>query len=268
MRLKKVLVLILLTVLSVTPFLTGTVSAATDSSWASVKKSGTLKVGLTGDYAPWQTTSAKGKLGGYDVAVAKLVAKDLGVKVKFEPGQFAGLIPALNNGKFDVLFGALQATAARKKALLLSDPYATDGTVAVVKKSNKSISSLTDIKNKNVGAGSGTSYLKDAQKVGGYKSLKEYKAPTDSFKDLKLGRIDVISIGIVAAKNYIKTASDGSDYKIVGNVYHKYDIDLAFKKGNTTLAKRVNKVLQKETKNGNIQKLQKKYLGVTSDSLN
>lgn len=268
MKLKKVLILVFLTILTITSFLVGTVNAATDSSWSSVKKAGVLRVGLTGDYAPWQTTTANGKLGGYDVAVAKLVAKDLGVKVKFVPGQFAGLIPALNNGKFDVLFGALQATPARKKALLLSKPYAADGTIAVVKKSNTKISSLKDIKGQTVGAGSGTSYLKDAQQIGGYKSIKEYKAPNDAFKDLKLGRINVISTGIVAAKNYIKTAKDGKDYKIVGKAYHKYDIDLAVKKGNTTLSKKINKAIAKETKNGNITKLQKKYLGVTSESLN
>lgn len=268
MKLKKVLMLVFLTILTISPLLVGTANAATDSSWSSVKKAGTLKVGLTGDYTPWQTTSTKGKLGGYDVAVAKLVAKDLGVKVKFVPGQFAGLIPALNNGKFDVLFGALQATPARKKALLLSNPYAADGTVAVVKKSNTKISSLKDIKGQTVGAGSGTSYLKDAQQVGGYQSIKEYKAPNDAFKDLKLGRINVISTGIVAAKNYIKTAKDGKDYKIVGKPYHKYDIDLAVKKGNTTLSKKINRAIAKETKNGNITKLQKKYLGVTSESLN
>lgn len=257
----------LLTVLTVSPFLAGTANAATDSSWSSVKKSGVLRIGLSGDYAPFQKTSAKGKLSGYDIAVSKLIVKDLGVKAKYVPGQFAGLIPALNNNKFDVLFGGLQATPSRAKSLLLSTPYATDGTVAVVKKSNNSIKSIKSIKNKNVGAGAGSSFYTDAQKIGGYKSLKGYKTPTDAFKDLGLGRIDAISIGVVSAKNYIKTATDGSKYKIVGKPYRTYDIDLAFKKGNTKLAKKVNAAIKKETKNGNIQKLQKKYLGSTSASL-
>ncbi|KRK39644.1 substrate-binding periplasmic protein [Loigolactobacillus bifermentans] len=246
---------------------TQTQAASKDTSWTSVKQSKTLTVGLSGDYAPWQTTSTSGKLGGYDAAVARLVAKDLGVKVKFAPGQFAGLIPALNNGKTDILFAALQATPQRKKTLLLSKPYAADGTVAVVKKSNHSIKAFKDIKGKTVGAGTGSSYLTDAQKIKGTKAIKEYKAPNDSFKDLKLGRIDAVSIGIVAAKHYIKTAPDGKEFKIVGKPYHTYDIDLAFKKGNKALATKVNQVIAKETKNGTLQKLQKKYLGVTAASL-
>ncbi|MCH4172476.1 MAG: ABC transporter substrate-binding protein [Lactobacillus sp.] len=240
---------------------------AADTSWSSVKSSKTLTIGLTGDYAPWQTTAASGKLGGYDVAVAKLVAKDLGVKAKFTPGQFAGLIPALNNGKFDVLFGALQATPERKKQLLLSKPYAADGTVAVVKKSNNTIKSLTDIKGKVVGAGTGSSFAADVQAIGGFKDLKEYKAPVDAFKDLKLGRIDVVSIGIVSAKHYIKTAPDGKDFKLAGKPYRSYDIDVALKKGNNALASKINAAIEKEQKNGQLTKLQKQYLQVTSQDL-
>jgi ABC-type amino acid transport substrate-binding protein len=268
MKFRKVL---FMTILALLGFETATIgqtyAANKDTSWTSVKKTKTLTVGLSGDYAPWQKTAANGKLSGYDIAVAKLIAKDLGVKATFEPGQFAGLIPALNNGKFDILFGGLQATPEREKTLLLSKAYAADGTVAVVKKSNRSISSLKDIKGKIVGAGNGSSFVTDVKKIGGYKALKEYKTPTDSFKDLQLGRIDAVSIGIVAAKNYIKTAPNGHKFKIVGKPYHVYQIDLALKKGHKALASKVNQAIVKETKNGTLEKLQKQYLHVTTKSL-
>jgi len=68
----------------------------------SLVKKGTLTIGLEGTYAPFSYRQ-DGKLKGFEVDLAKKVAEKAGLKAKFVPTAWDGLIAGIGANKFDVV---------------------------------------------------------------------------------------------------------------------------------------------------------------------
>jgi polar amino acid transport system substrate-binding protein len=95
-----------------------------------VAKRGVLRVGMS-TFVPWAMADKTGKLIGFEIDVATRVAHDLGVKVEFVPTKWAGIIPALLTGKFDVIIGGMGIQPQRNLKVNFSIPYDYSG-VAIV----------------------------------------------------------------------------------------------------------------------------------------
>jgi polar amino acid transport system substrate-binding protein len=95
-----------------------------------VIKRGVLRVGMS-TFVPWAMTDKTGKLIGFEIDVATRLAQDMGVKVEFVPTKWAGIIPALLTGKFDVIVGGMGILPQRNLKVNFSIPYDHSG-VAVV----------------------------------------------------------------------------------------------------------------------------------------
>jgi len=67
----------------------------------------TLRVGMECTYAPFNFKTAAGELDGYDVDVAKGVAKIVGADLKFVCQKWDGMIPALLANKFDLVIASM-----------------------------------------------------------------------------------------------------------------------------------------------------------------
>ena len=66
-----------------------------------------LRVGMECTYAPFNYRSADGELTGYDVDVAKGVAKIMGADLEFVCQKWDGMIPALLANKFDLIVASM-----------------------------------------------------------------------------------------------------------------------------------------------------------------
>ncbi|AZL86588.1 amino acid ABC transporter substrate-binding protein [Aliivibrio logei] len=91
-----------------------------------IKERGTLKVGLS-TFVPWAMRDTQGNLIGFEVDVAKRLAKDSGLDIVFIPTAWDGIIPSLISGKFDVIIGGLTITDERAKSVLFTTPYSHSG---------------------------------------------------------------------------------------------------------------------------------------------
>ncbi len=108
-----------------------------------------LRVGMEAAYAPFNWTQNDNSNGavpiegtdqyanGYDVQIAKKVAKALGKKLLVAKTSWTGLIPALTSGKIDMIAAGMSPTEERKKEISFSDSYYTSSPVIVVSKSGK-----------------------------------------------------------------------------------------------------------------------------------
>lgn len=108
-------------------------SLAADSALEIIKKRGTLIVGL-GTFPPWSMRDLEGELIGFEVDVATQFAKDSGWELKLVPTAFAGIIPALLAGKFDIMITGMAVTQKRNQSVNFSIPYQWFNTKAVVNK--------------------------------------------------------------------------------------------------------------------------------------
>ena len=134
------------------------VSAASDDN--------TFKVGMEAGYAPFnwtQTTSANNAVkiqgsqeyaNGYDVQIARKVAKALHKKVVVVKTSWDGLPPALTSGKIDAIIAGMSPTPDRRKTIDFSNPYYISNLTMVVRKDSKyaKAKSIADFKGAKITA--------------------------------------------------------------------------------------------------------------------
>ncbi|MCP4747509.1 MAG: transporter substrate-binding domain-containing protein [Desulfobacteraceae bacterium] len=126
-------------------FCTGAVTTALGSDIELWKKStlneiikrGELRVGFEAGYLPFEMADKKGKFIGFDIDVAKEMAKSM--NVRFVPVNTAwdGIIPALVTKKFDIIMGGMTVTQERNLNINFADPYIIVGQTILLNKKNK-----------------------------------------------------------------------------------------------------------------------------------
>ena len=106
---------------------------ANESTIEQVLRKGVLRVGMS-TFVPWAMKDKTGKLVGFEIDVATRLANDTGVKVEFVPTKWAGIIPALLTGKFDVIIGGMGILPQRNLKVNFSIPYDYSGMSIVAHK--------------------------------------------------------------------------------------------------------------------------------------
>ncbi len=100
-----------------------------------IVQAGELRVGLEPGYMPFEMKDKKGRIIGYDVDIAKAMAKAMGVKLKIIPTAFDGIIAGLITNKFDIIISAMTITQERNLKINFSDPYIVVGQTVLLNKS-------------------------------------------------------------------------------------------------------------------------------------
>ncbi len=107
-----------------------------ESAIDQITRRGTLRVGMD-VFVPWAMKDKKGELIGFEIDVARQLAKNMGVKIEFVPTKWSGIIPALLAGKFDVIIGGMSVTPQRNMKINFTKPYyySSQGVLANIEKS-------------------------------------------------------------------------------------------------------------------------------------
>lgn len=87
----------------------------------------TIVVGTTGEQFPFSFKDDKGELAGIDIKIAKGLAKELGVSVTFSIMPFDQLIPAVKEGKVDIVFSGVSITPQRNTEVAFPGVYYLSG---------------------------------------------------------------------------------------------------------------------------------------------
>jgi ABC-type amino acid transport substrate-binding protein len=114
-----------------------------------------LRAGICMDSEPIGFRDAQGKAQGYDVDVATLMAKDLGVDLEIVEVLGSTRIPMLLSKKIDIIICNITATLERAKAIDFSFPYLRVG-IKLVAQKDEGITGFADLKGKKVIVGRGT----------------------------------------------------------------------------------------------------------------
>ncbi len=98
-----------------------------------IKASGALRVGFMESRLPFAFRNARQELVGFDVELAMLLARDLGVTAAFIAAPSGALVDAVSQGRADIGIGGTAVTPALAAGVRFSAPY-LDETVAFVVK--------------------------------------------------------------------------------------------------------------------------------------
>ncbi|MCX5262160.1 transporter substrate-binding domain-containing protein [Streptomyces canus] len=148
---------------------------------------GVIKVAVQ-PYAPY--TSVQGdKIVGLDGDILNHVAKKLGLEVKPQVTDFAGMLAGVQSRRVDITVGGVAWSADRQKQGLFTDPpYYSPPAMAV--RNGKTYKTVDDLENLSLGTVEGYVWVKSIQSVPGAK-LHAYPDANGVFDDLGAGRVDV-----------------------------------------------------------------------------
>ncbi len=119
-----------------------TMSAEKDQSGDSqetlttIKSRGELRVGLQVGYPPFEMLDSGGKLIGFDVEAASMIAADLKVELRLARLNWTELIPMLRQGQIDIIISGMTVTPERNIEIMFTNPVVETGRMFLVHKTN------------------------------------------------------------------------------------------------------------------------------------
>lgn len=122
------------------------IDLAKKSTIEQILQKGELRVGFEAGYMPFEMTDQKGKFVGFDIDMAKMMAKAMGVKFVPVNTAWDGIIPSLITGKFDIIMSGMTVTQERNLKVNFADPYIVVGQAILLNKKHEgAITSYKDL---------------------------------------------------------------------------------------------------------------------------
>jgi polar amino acid transport system substrate-binding protein len=234
--------------------------AAGDGSFQRVKKQGYMTIGLDDAFPPMGYRTDKGELVGFDIDAANEVGRRLGIKIKWQPTAWDGVIHSLNAKKFDCIWNGMTITPERKKEVAFSKPYKMDGQVAVIRFGERRFRKLADLRGAKVGVQKGSSAVEAVKKLPVKPGqVREYEDNPKALLDLESNRLDTVVIDDATGRDFI--AKRPGKYRILPGNITKEPFGVAFRKEDVELRERVQKSLDAMVKDGTMAKISKKWFG-------
>ncbi|MGV7961613.1 arginine ABC transporter substrate-binding protein [Photorhabdus tasmaniensis] len=219
----------------------------------------TLRFATEATYPPFEFIDANNKIQGFDIDLANAICEQINVTCTFTNQSFDSLIPSLKFRRFDALVAGIDITPERQKQVDFTDTYYDNSAIFITVKSK--ISSIADLKSKQVGIQNGTTHQKYLME-----QRKEIKTvPYDSYQnailDLKNGRLDAVFGDTAVVNEWLKKNENLSTVgnKVTDKNYFGIGLGIAVRKGNKELQDKLNKALADIKRDGTYDIIYKKW---------
>jgi len=242
-----------------------------------IKGRGHMMVATEDDFRPFEFME-DGVSKGYDNDMLAEVKKKLPFKVEQQVIPWAGILPGVTTGKYDVAVTAVLVTDARKPSFTFSAPVA-QSTTFFATKAGSSVKKASDLEGKTVGVQAGSAMLADlkafdaglkAKGGKGIGKIVEYPSYPEIYQDLAVGRLDAAANTEINLRSLIKERT--GVFALGEGIAKPVYIAWAMKKGNDALAKMIDDAIIAAKKSGKMAELQKKWFGTSftdmPDSIN
>lgn len=225
---------------------------------------GKIVVGLEANYAPYnwaqndgangavKIDGAAGYAGGYDVEIAKLIAKGLGKELVVKQVSWEGLIPAVENGAIDLIIAGMSETPERAKNVDFTDVYYDSNYVLLTKKGSQwdGKNKITDFAGARVVAQKGTNYDVVVPQLVGTEHLAPLGTVPLIIHAIKNEAADLTVVDKSVGISILVANEDLSMLEIDPNHYFVFEdgvttaCSIALKKGETDLKSKINEILK------------------------
>ena len=243
--------------------------AQTNDTLKKIKDSGAVTMGVRESSGALSYTLGDGKYAGFHVEICQRVLgdvqKSLGLaklEIKYQPVTSQNRIPLVQNGTVDIECGSTTNNATRQKDVSFAvTTYVEEVRIAV--KANSGITSIAQLKDRNVATTTGTTsvqLLRKHERAAGIDFKEVFgKDHADSFLLLESGRADAFVMdGQILAGNIAK-AKNPADFRIVGEVLSVEPIAIMIRKDDPAFKKAVDDSIIAMMKSGEIAKLYDKW---------
>ncbi len=246
-----------------------------------------IRIATEGAYAPWNATDPSGKLVGFEIDLAQDLCKRIGAECEVVAQDWDGIIPALQQGKYDGIMAAMSITAERKKVIEFSNPYGTEPSMFGIPKTsplaaakfgaervdltkdtaeNKAaLAKLGEVlKGKTVGVQTSTIQANFMEKLLPSVAVRTYDKLDNAGIDMAAGRVDAI-FGDRSAVSAVLEADAAKGMVLFGPAFSRGvlgdGVGVGLRKADKDLKEKFNKAIADATKDGTITKLSTKHFG-------
>jgi polar amino acid transport system substrate-binding protein len=228
-------------------------------------KRGSLIVGTSLGTPPYGLTNSNMEPDGYDVGMAKLIAKELGAKVEIVDIVAANRIPSLTSGKVDIVISSFSITSERAKAIAFSNCVFVDQQVAVGPKSLV-LTGNADLKGKHIGVTrSTTNDIAVTRRAPEGTEIQRFDDDASTSQALIAGQVQAIvtsaALG-VAIRDRNPAMALETKY-----VVSQAPMAVGLRRGDPDMLHWLNTALFMLWTNGDIQPLQQKWMGTVNAEL-
>ncbi|MNK42688.1 Cystine-binding periplasmic protein precursor [compost metagenome] len=229
---------------------------------ASARAAGVIRIANTQASPPWSMLDDKNQPAGYDVEVAKEVAKRIGVaRVEFVADLFKNFVEGLKAGKYDLVMNDLTPTAEREKQVDFSTAYGLEDFRIFVRTANNDIKDRPDLKGKRIGVTAGTSNESWSRENLLGSEIVTYDNGGLVFNDLAIGRVDALISSHFGGMKYATV--NKLPIKEVGPILTYQLSAAAMAKNQPALREAVSKAVKDMRADGTIDRLSNRWLGVS-----
>ncbi len=219
-----------------------------------VRQDGTLRIATEGQYAPFNFFQGK-QLTGFEIEVAELVARKMGLKPEWKALGFDALLTGLQQDRWDVVIASHAITDERAKAVTFTLPhYCSGGTIVSL---SPALRAASDLAGKVVAVQTGTTYLATLQGLPGLKAVKNFPTDTDARSALLAKRVDALVTDRFVAKELLRKSPQSGLQ--LGGMITVERIAAAVALGNTGLADAWSQALKAVMADGSYAKISQKY---------
>jgi len=197
---------------------------------------------------------------GFDIDLAKEVAKRMDVELKIQPIDWDAKVLNLKNKDIDLIWNGLTVTEERKKQIDFSKPYIESRQIIIVN-SGSTINTKQDLADKIVAVqleSTGQYALyEDEKTVKSLKEVRKFSNFTEALLDLKAERVDAVIIDEIVGRYYM-TKRPGT-YKVAEEDFGKDAYAIGFRKGDQSFLEEVDKILDEMRADGTTAEISKKW---------
>lgn len=225
-----------------------------------VRANGRLRIGIDATYPPFGIAEG-GEFSGFDVDIARAIARELRVEAELINASFDGVFPALQNGTFDVIISAVTITPERSATLLFSDPYVAAGQQIVVR-GDSGIAGADDLAGRTVGVQINTTAHFAMEKRPGV-TIARYNTIDLALLDLQNERIDAVASDGPVLRYMLRMSFPG--LKTAGPEYTDEQFGVVLAQTSDDLRRAVNAALWNLQDSGEYAKIYTTWFGESAE---
>ena len=256
---------------------------------ASIANSQTIRIGTEGAYPPWNNINSAGDLEGAEIDFGNEACDRMGVTCEWVTQDWDGIIPALLQGKYDIIIAGMSITEERKEKVNFTTGYMTDGArFAVLKDSglaDLNIAGMSKVNLNNAGGKeqaaigqliaamdgktvcvqSSTIHQNFLEKhMSGAVDVKLYQAVDDHNLDLAAGRCDAVLADVGSIIDFMES-DGGVDVAFTGPTFSGGvfgdGVGGAVRKEDSEILDMWNAAISEMSKDGTTAEITKEWFG-------
>jgi polar amino acid transport system substrate-binding protein len=232
--------------------------------WADVMSRGVIRIGIPADLPPFGYQNANREPEGFDIDLANMVAKSLGVKLELVPLTGANRIPFILTDKVDITVSLMGLTPERAKQVWFSAPYASTS-LAVFGPKNLPVHSAADLKSYRVAAAKGNTEETALTAMNPQANIMRMENDAAAAAAYLSGQAQLFACSsFVAVELAKKNTNKEFDLKFVIRPSPGH---MAVKMGEQNMVQWLNSFIFFNKVNGELDKLHHKWLGRGMDPL-